>query len=215
MGTAGKSELMTTLRPGAGMLRQTAKLTVQGVSVLLAWPFAALAGFGRFRAGFDTCAHVFALLPGLAGDYMRVAFYAMTLESCALNSRISFGTFFATPHARVGAGVYIGQYGQFGYCIIGDRSQIASHVQILSGGRQHGRDPNGRILGSEPGNFPSVAIGHDCWLGAAAIVMADVGPGTTVGAGAVVTRPVPPGVTAVGNPARPLPPAATRTEPPA
>jgi acetyltransferase-like isoleucine patch superfamily enzyme len=89
-----------------------------------------------------------------------------------------------------------------GACHIGDRTQIASHVQILSGAQQHGRDSQGRILGSDSARFQPVTIAEDCWLGAAAIVMADVGAGTTIGAGAVVTKPVPARVVAVGNPAR-------------
>jgi len=47
-----------------------------------------------------------------------------------------------------------------------------------------------------------VAIGADCWIGAAAVIMADIGEGTTIGAGSVVTKPIPAGVVAVGSPAR-------------
>jgi acetyltransferase-like isoleucine patch superfamily enzyme len=50
-----------------------------------------------------------------------------------------------------------------------------------------------------------VEIGANCWIGAAAIVMADVGAGSTIGAGSVVTRAIPAGSVAVGSPARVLP----------
>jgi virginiamycin A acetyltransferase len=75
-------------------------------------------------------------------------------------------------------------------------------VQILSGSRQHSRDSEGQVKGAESDRFTEVSIGADCWIGAAAIVMADVGGGSTVGAGSIVTKPVPPGVVVAGNPAR-------------
>jgi acetyltransferase-like isoleucine patch superfamily enzyme len=59
-----------------------------------------------------------------------------------------------------------------------------------------------RIKGSCAGNFEEVQIGADCWIGAAAIVMAEVGAGSTVGAGSVVVQPIPASSVAVGNPAR-------------
>ena len=52
--------------------------------------------------------------------------------------------------------------------------------------------------------FRDVSIGKDSWIGAAAIVMTDVGDRVTIGAGSVVTKPVPDGVVAAGNPARVL-----------
>jgi virginiamycin A acetyltransferase len=147
-------------------------------------------------------AQLVALAPGILGDYLRVAFSFMTLTECSLHSRISFGTFFAQREVRIASGVYIGAYCVIGRCAIGEHTQIASHVQILSGARQHARDAQGNILGAGSGDFTPVHVGEDCWIGAAAIVMADIGPRTTIGAGAVVTRPVPANVVAVGNPAR-------------
>jgi maltose O-acetyltransferase len=47
-----------------------------------------------------------------------------------------------------------------------------------------------------------VVIGPDCWIGSSAIVMANVGSGTTIGAGSVVVKDIPAGVVAAGNPAR-------------
>src|SRR4051794_35585285 len=184
------------------VLKRAAKLTVIGISVAVMFPAALLAGFGRLRAVYETFATAVSLFPGLPGDYLRIAFYFMTLSRCSIYSRISFGSFFAQSAATVGRGVYIGSYCVLGQCEIGERTQIASLVQILSGNRQHGRDEQGRIQGAEKGVFTPVIIGSDCWIGASAIIMADVGSGTTIGAGSVVTRPVPPNVVAVGNPAR-------------
>jgi len=182
--------------------KQILKSLVNGFALLLMSPLALLAGFGRIGVTFRFGAQWVAMVPGLPGDYLRIAYYFMTLRQCSLYSRISFGSFFAQSSSTVGKSVYIGAYCILGGCDIGDRTQIASHVQILSGARQHGRDSDGRILGSDETRFQPVSIGEDCWLGAAAIVMADVGAGTTIGAGSVVTKPVAAGVVAVGNPAR-------------
>lgn len=178
------------------------KRLIQAVALILVSPAAMLCGFGRVRMAFTLFTHGYALIPGIVGDYLRIAFYKMTLEDCALGSRVSFGSFFAHPDAKVGPGVYIGSYCVLGRVQIGAGTQIASGVQVLSGKHQHTRDAEGRISGSGQGSFTTVSIGSNCWIGAAAIVMADVGDGSTVGAGSVVTRPVPPNSVAAGNPAR-------------
>ncbi len=183
-------------------LRNVMKRTGWAVALLLTFPWAVLAAFGRFKAGFAFFAQALSLVPGLPGSYLRVAFYAMTLRSCSFNSHIGIGTFFAHCQASVGDRVYIGSLCVLGQTHIGDRTQIASGVQVLSGRRQHGRSQDGRIAGAEEGVFDTVPIGSDCWIGAGAIVMAEIGEGTTIGAGSVVTRPIPSRSVAVGNPAR-------------
>ena len=161
-----------------------------------------LSGFGRIRGTYLTGAHLVALGPGLPGDYLRSAFYRLTLQSCSLRCRISFGVIFSNPDASVAEGAYIGPYCVLGRVQIGEHVQMASLVQVLSGAKQHGRDAQGNLESSESGTFQRVTIGAHSWIGAAAIVMADVGEKATVGAGAVVTKPVASGTTVVGNPAR-------------
>src|SRR5215469_2859785 len=185
-------------------MKQVLKQCMHAVFLVLTLPLAAVAGFGRFVEGFRFSSQLCAIAPGVLGDYLRIAFYRLTLKDCSSNSRISFGSFFAHPSASVGEGVYIGAYCVLGSCSIGDRTQIASHVQVLSGRRQHTRDKEGRMMGSEAGEFEQIAIGADTWIGASAVVMAPVGAGTTIGAGAVVVKPIKAGVVAVGNPAREL-----------
>ena len=184
------------------MLKAGLKGCAQGVALLLVWPAAALAGFGRVRAVYQFFAQYFALIPGLPGSYLRVAYYALTLRRCSLQSRVGFGSYMAHPASEIGRDVFVGSYCVLGLCRLGERCQIASQVQILSGRRHHGRDAGGRLLPAAASTFERVEIGADCWIGAAAVVMANVGAGTTVGAGAVVVRDLPPGVVAVGNPAR-------------
>lgn len=187
------------------------KTLLRGVFLLSAFPAAALSGFGRWKTPYTVFAHTCALVPGVIGDYLRIAFYKFTLRKCSLTSRVSFGSFFAHPEAEIAPNVYIGSYCIIGKAVIGEHAQIASGVQILSGGRQHIRNEAGEISGSGKGSFTPVSIGEHCWLGAGAIVMADVGAGATIGAGSVVTRPVPPGSVAVGSPARVIAPGAARS----
>ncbi|HKE28865.1 MAG TPA: DapH/DapD/GlmU-related protein [Bryobacteraceae bacterium] len=184
------------------MLKRLIKTAVHGVCLLAVLPAALLSGFGRIKAVYSIFAHSFAMGPGIIGDYLRIAFYRWTLEECSLSSRVQFGSFFAHPEARMGPHVYIGCFCILGKTAIGARTQIASGVQILSGSRQHVRDQSGAISGAEHGVFTTVSIGADCWVGAAAIVMADVGEGSTIGAGSVVTRPVSAHSVAVGSPAK-------------
>jgi len=183
-------------------LRDVIKRIGWATALVLTFPWAVLAAFGRFRVGFAFSAQALSLAPGLPGSYLRVAYYAMTLRSCSMESHIGIGSFFAHSEASVGHRVYIGPLCILGQTNIGDRTQIASGVQILSGSRQHGRTKDGRIEGAEDGVFEVIPIGSDCWIGAGVIVMAEIGEGTTIGAGSVVTRPIPARSVAVGNPAR-------------
>ena len=186
-------------------LRKAFKWILRGASLLVVAPAAAASAFGAWETGYVLFAHVYAMVPGIVGDYLRIAYYKLTLTECDLSSRVSFGAFFAHSQVRLGAGVYIGPYSVLGKTVIGDSTQIATGVQILSGSRQHARNQAGEISSAEGGEFTVVEIGANCWIGAAAIVMADVGDGSTIGAGSVVTRPIPPGSVAVGSPARVLP----------
>lgn len=166
------------------------------------FPFGVLCAFGRIPVMFALFAQGCAQYPGIVGDYARAAFYWMTLRDCSSDVRISFGSFFAHREVSVEPKVYIGSYCVLGRARIGAGTQIASHVQILSGRHQHARDESGNISGVDPEALVEIAIGANCWIGAGAIIMADVGETTTIGAGAVVTKSIPPRSIAVGNPAR-------------
>lgn len=183
-------------------MRRTAKRVLWGIFLALVFIPAVLSGFGRFRAVYTFFAQAYALVPGLPGDYLRIAWYHLTLRSCSLDARISFGTIVSHPETVIASGVYIGAFSLIGKADIGQRCQVASYVQILSGKKQHGRDSEGRLLSTDEEAFSLTRIGADSWIGAAAIVMADVGNSVTVGAGSVVTRPIEAYSIAVGNPAR-------------
>jgi virginiamycin A acetyltransferase len=184
-------------------MRLTIKRTAQALALLLAFPAALLAGFGRLTPLFEFFGHVFALCPGIAGNFLRAAYYRMTLESCSQDTTIAFGTFFSRQSARIGKNVSIGSYCVIGRASIGEGSQISSHVQIPSGKHDHPRDASGRFL---PGVEGQVHIGNYCFIAASAIVLANVGDFSTVGAGSVVVHDLPSGVIGAGNPARVIKP---------
>jgi len=183
-------------------MKRIAKRAIQAFSLAVVFFPALLTGFGRSYAGFTFFAQAVALLPGLPGDFIRVAYYHLTLAHCSLDSRISFGSIVSHPRTRIASGIYIGAYTIIGCADIETGCQIASHVQILAGKQQHSRDRSGKLLAANVSEFPVTRIGAQSWLGASAIIMADLGEGVTVGAGSVVTKPVESWSTAVGSPAR-------------
>jgi acetyltransferase-like isoleucine patch superfamily enzyme len=182
-------------------LRRIVKRTAQGVSLAIVFPSALLCGFGRITVLYIFFAQLFALIPGVVGDFWRSAFYKCTLQECSIDTVISFGTFFSNRDACVGANTSIGSFCVIGRARIGMRTQISSHVEIPSGRHQHPRDQHSRFLESAAGE---VVIGSDCWIGASAIIMANVGDQSTVGAGSVVVKDIPARVIAVGVPAKPI-----------
>jgi acetyltransferase-like isoleucine patch superfamily enzyme len=181
-------------------MRKFLKGCVHALFLMLAFVPALLAGFGRIKSVYTFFAQGFANAPGGLGEYLRGAYYHLTLQAFDLSSRVSFGSFFAHAEARIGKNVYIGSYCILGRVTIGSGTLLASGVQVLSGGRQHTREVDGQAFSG--GQFVEVTIGSDSWIGAASIVMADVGSRTTIGAGSVVTKPVADDCVAVGNPAR-------------
>jgi virginiamycin A acetyltransferase len=143
-----------------------------------------------------------ALLPGLSGEYVRRAFLAWTIAECHPTATVCFGTILSKTATRIGENVYVGPYCSLGSVTIERDALIATGVHILSGGRIHGTADPTRPIREQTGELVQVRMGAGCWIGAGAVVMADVGRDSIVGAGAVVTKPVADAVIAVGVPAR-------------
>ena len=181
-------------------MRSFAKKLLGFVFLILSFPYAVLAGFGRWKPLYTFCAQLLALGPGLPGDYLRRGFYSLTLKRFSFENRIGFGSFFAHPEADVAPRAAIGERCILGKVTIGERAIIASGVQILSGFRQHTRDAEGKLTGE--GTFEMLSIGADTWIGAGSVVMASVGERATVAAGSVIFRGVAADTAVAGNPAR-------------
>jgi virginiamycin A acetyltransferase len=145
-----------------------------------------------------------AIVPGLAGQYLRRAFLCRTLRSCARTATIEFGTLFSSAAASIGERAYIGPRCHLGWAVIGDDVLLAAGVHVPSGARTHGIDDVAVPIRDQETRKSAVRIGRGSWIGSAAIVMADVGADAVVAAGAVVTRPLPDMTIAGGVPARVL-----------
>ena len=165
------------------------------------FPVACIAGFGRWYEPYLFCAQALSWIPARLGSYFRIAYYGFTLEGAGRDCHMGFGSYFVYPTASFGDRTGIGAYCVLGQVDIGEGTQLASFVQILSGMKQHLRNEAGHLT-DEGRAFRRIAVGAHCWIGAGAIVMADLGEGTTIGAGSIVSSEVPPGSVAVGNPAR-------------
>jgi acetyltransferase-like isoleucine patch superfamily enzyme len=182
------------------------KLIVHAAATVVVLP--ALASFliraalqGRDRA-LQSSSQALSLLPGLTGQYLRRAFYCRTLDACDLTTVIEFGTLLSKAGARLGENVYIGPGCHLGLVDIERDALIASGVQIPSGPLTHGIDDVELPIREQEGELRRVRVGAGAWIGAGAIVLADVGAATVVASGSVVTRALPDRVIATGVPAR-------------
>ncbi len=186
-------------------MRYESKRIIVYVMCLLVWPlglpsYLAHKWFGN-EALFESSAKILSLIPGKIGQYIRAAFYKMTLTECHCDLMVGFCSFFAQPTVRAGRGVGMGSFTIVGTSVLGDGVLIGSRVSVLSGKYQHGSFLRGPAVSGER-HFEAITVGAGSWIGEGAIVMASLGQHCMVSAGSVVTKPAPDRVLAVGNPAR-------------
>jgi acetyltransferase-like isoleucine patch superfamily enzyme len=158
----------------------------------------------RLRLGenaFVFGAEFLSLIPGKPGVFLRRSFYRMTLDRCATDCHVGFGTTFSHPDAEIHAGVYVGCRCTVGKVVLERDATVGSNVDILSGRHQHQFQRTDRPIQDQGGCFHRVTIGRNSWIGNSAVVMADIGEHSVIGAGSVVVRPIPARSVAVGNPA--------------
>ena len=166
---------------------------------LLSWRLASLVwSEGRaFLAASESIGRV----PGMRGVYCRQAFYRHTLAACGRDVYIGWSSVFSMTEARVGEGVYIGRRCGIGFADIGANAMLADGVQVLSGGREHGRaESTGELHQDQPQEFSRVTIGRGAWIGTNAVVMADIGEGSGIGAGAALARTTSHEIETLANP---------------
>jgi|SRR5579859_4469633 len=153
---------------------------------------------------FASHSEYLSLFAGKIGSYTRVAYYRHALEACDSDCYIGFGTVFAHSQASVGRGVYIGLNCNLGMVRIGDNTMLADGVVVLSGRHQHSFKTADVPFQHQETQFSNVNIGANSWIGAASVVMADIGRQCVIGAGSIVTKSVADHCVAAGNPARVL-----------
>lgn len=142
------------------------------------------------------------LIPFLLGIVIRYEFHKLSLSCFGRNVIIGLGTVFCFRDIEIGDNCYIGMYNVFHHCKIGSYVLIGDGCRLLSGSQYHNFDRTDIPMALQGGKMRKVKIDNDCWIGAEAVVMNDIGEGSIVGAGAVVVSPVEPYTVVVGNPAK-------------
>lgn len=186
------------------MRYESKRIIVYGMCLLI-WPFGLLSvlAYKLFsnEVVFDFSAKLLSLIPGKVGQYLRAAFYKMTLTECHCDLLVGFCSFFLHPTVRAGRRVGMGSFTTVDSVDIGDNVMISSHVSILRGKNQYASAQHG-VASLGESQYEPVTIGAGCWIGERAIVMASLGRQCMVSAGSVVTKQAPDHTVAVGNPAR-------------
>lgn len=174
--------------------------------VLLTLPCALTFRLSRWSTNSDRVfariGQLLSLIPGKIGSYLCVAYYYQAIGPFAGHAYLGFGSYFSRCQIAVDSDVYIGDYCIIGRACIGKDCTIGSHVNILSGKRQHEFGEIGWPIQKQGGVYETVNIGENCWIGNGAIIMANVGKQSIVGAGAVVTKDTGDYEVLAGNPGR-------------
>jgi acetyltransferase-like isoleucine patch superfamily enzyme len=158
---------------------------------------------GRVRAG-EHVGQMASRWVGVYGVFLRRALFRMLLPRMGKGVTIHYGALLTKMDAEIGNRVGIGAYSMLGRVRIGDNTMIADHVLIPSGGAQHGTARLDVPMRDQKGEFRTITIGEDCWIGSNSVILADIGNHVIIGVGSVVTKPIPDYMIAVGNPARPV-----------
>lgn len=154
--------------------------TVLVLPLVVAWR-AGLVSFHAIGQGLS-------LVPGAAGVFVRREWYASALDRCGARLTVQFGSVIHKPGARVGDNCYIGEHNNIGLVDLGDDFMSASHVVIVSGRHTHEFTRRDLPMRLQQSHFERITVGADVWVGAAAVISADIRDHTIVAAGAVVTK---------------------------
>ena len=181
-----------------GLVTTLATLVV--VPRIICFHIAALL-IGRDRA-LESATQSLSRVPGLRGQYLRRAFLPWAGVRCDPSATVCFGTTLSKPGAILERDVYVGPGCHLGLVHLERDVLLAAGVHVPSGAHIHGIDDPTIPIREQQGRPTMIRIGAGCWIGSAAVILADVGTNTVIGAGSVVTKPIPANVIAAGVPAR-------------
>ena len=153
---------------------------------------------------FKRISELLSLLPGNFGLRTRRVFYAKALSEGGGEVEFAFGMILNYRDIRMGKNVSFGRYCSVGLVDFEDDVLVSGYCHFLSGAHIHDFSNPDQSIRQQSVNRERITIGRGAWIGAGAIVMADVGEGAIVGAGSTITKPVAPYHVVAGNPARVL-----------
>ena len=179
-------------------IRTSLRFLVRSTCWLLAMAYVLLSRF----TGFAHMSAFVGQIPFQFGIYVRWFFYQKKLRACGLDVYFCQFCHFSYPEISIGNHVRIGYGSTFGLIDIGDNVLTGPDCTFTSGANMHGIQRTDIPIRQQTGTLQRIRIGNDVWVGAKAVVMADINDGAVVGSGAVVTKPVPAWSIVGGNPAK-------------
>lgn len=189
---------MTLMR---SLFAQGWNLTITSVGTVLG--FALRFGVQRRWLYFPFVSQMLSVVPFSFGWKLRRAAYARLLPSIGEDAVLHFGVLIEDERSTIGRDVWVSPGCYLDYVKLEDSVLIGPQAVVLSGGHHHRFEDLSLPIKHQGNNKKEpLRVERGVWIGARAVVMADVGHDAIVGAGAVVTRPVPPRGVVAGNPAR-------------
>lgn len=184
------------------LIKQILFLIMAALVLPLTLLYLALSLFIKGDTLFASFSQLLSLIPGKLGSYLRTGFYRFTMQKCAPEAVVSFGTLFSQKDTIIESGVYIGPQGNIGKCHIEQDCLIGSGVHILSGKNQHNFTDINTPVRDQGGTYTQISIGENTWVGNSALIMANIGKHCVVAAGSVVINDVEDFSIVAGNPAK-------------
>lgn len=190
------------------MMKPLAKRLCQWIATILVCPifvaFLVARTLSTPNQAVESFSQMMGLFPGVTGNFLRAAFYRMALDQCDQDVTICFGVLVSDTRTRIGKNVYVGPRSMLGWVAIEDDVLVGPAVQIPSGPAIHNFENADTPVRSQHGQARCLTIGEDSWIGAASVILADVGAKAIVGANSTVTRTVDSASVVAGCPAKPI-----------